>query len=136
MFRIISLALLVISSSAFASDTDFADKVLIASVIAEELNESTPVRIDTVTVLEEITADKWGDIVYKYSVSVSPDKRVATTAALGRMQSSIKMGVCSEPEARGIIDSGMAVKFRYYAETGEYMRMIATRASDCIRLGV
>ena len=99
--------------------------------MANQLNKSMPMVIDSVTRLDNILASPVSPkFTYNYTIDATLHE-INTANFFVQMKSTIIKGVCTTPEMKIFVHNGVTVSYSYRARDGAFAGRIDVSPNDC-----
>ena len=99
--------------------------------MANQLNKSMPMTIDSDTRLDNILASPISPkFTYNYTLNASTQE-INTANFFGQMKPTLIKGVCANPDMKIFMDNGVTVGYSYRANNGSFAGKIEVSPADC-----
>lgn len=99
--------------------------------MANQLNKSMPMTIDADTRLDNILASPVSPkFTYNYTLNASL-REINAANFFGQMKPTLVRGVCTNPDMKIFMESGVTVGYSYRAKDGTFAGKIEVAPTDC-----
>ena len=132
-----SLILTLIATPAYSGEIDkLIAKYGVGETLrlaCDKLNESTPLRVDNLTMLDAVSAyGKTANL--RHTIDIPAGARVSDIQRWFEEEGEQDLinGICTDPTPRALIDNGATYKYSFAATDGEHIIHIFVDKHDCI----
>lgn len=117
------------SQSGTQTSADTVDQVL--QQLSAELNQKTPMKIDSVTRLDRVSAEPGRHFTYHYTVVPSPDAGNTRIDFSREIKPQLKSQLCSSPDTLKFLKNGVTLAYQYQDQSGHDLGDAELTPSDC-----
>lgn len=101
------------------------------SSMANQLNKSMPMEVDSMTRLDNILASPVSPkFTYNYTIDATLQE-ISAANFFGKMRPTLVKGVCTTPDMKIFMENGVTVGYSYRAKDGAFAGKIDVSPTDC-----
>lgn len=99
--------------------------------MAEEVNATTPTRVDANTRLDNITAGPGARFTYNYTLISNASTEIDRTALMSHLTTKVKPGVCTSSDLKIFLDNKVTIGYSYRGRDGLFVGKLDIKPGDC-----